>query len=246
MGTERRAGSQTPTAAEQRYEVSGSITRSGSLPYERMGLKTFWSRLGRPNIQMRLWDGFTIGSPEGSLGTITFRNRSVLYQLLLSGEVAFGDGYSAGSIDVEGNLVDMLVETNMSRHNRSQARMPLEKLPLARFKPSNTLGRAQENIHHHYDVGNKFYQLWLDSEMQYTCAYFPEPEMTLEEAQHAKMDHVCRKLQLKPGDRVVEAGCGWGGFSSYAAKNFKSKIDAITISKEQYEYASNKIQKEGL
>ena len=74
--------------------------------------------------------------------------------------------------------------------------MPLEKLPLARFKPSNTLGRAQENIHHHYDVGNKFYQLWLDSEMQYTCAYFPEPEMTLEEAQQAKMDHVCRKLQL--------------------------------------------------
>ena len=92
MGTERRASSQRPTAAEQRYEFSGSTTRSGSLPHERMGLKRFWDRLGRPKIQMRLWDGFTIGSPEESLGTITFRNRSLLYQLLLSGEVAFGDG----------------------------------------------------------------------------------------------------------------------------------------------------------
>ena len=245
MGTERRASSQRPTAAEQRYEFSGSTTRSGSLPHERMGLKRFWDRLGRPKIQMRLWDGFTIGSPEESLGTITFRNRSLLYQLLLSGEVAFGDGYSAGSIDVEGNLVDMLVETNVSRHNRSQVGMPFKKLPLARFRPSNTLGRAQENIHHHYDVGNKFYQIWLDSEMQYTCAYFPEPEMTLEEAQQAKMDHVCRKLQLRPGDRVVEAGCGWGGLARHMAKYYGANVKAYNISKEQVRYASNRARAEG-
>ena len=178
------------TAVRARHDNLVPASRGKSMSHERFGLKEFYNRLGRPNFQMKLWDGFTVGPQENSLGTVNFKNRSVLYKLLFSGEVAFGDGYSDGSIDIEGNLVDMLVESDVSRHkrmdsNRNGIGTPFEKLPLARFRPSNTLGRAQQNIHHHYDIGNEFYQIWLDTEMQYTCAYFPYQDMTLEEAQQA-------------------------------------------------------------
>ena len=80
----------------------------------------------------------------------------------------------------------------------------------SRRRRANGIAGSRENIHRHYDLGNEFYQLWLDRQLSYTCAYFPSPEITLEEAQIAKMDHVCRKLRLRPGIAAVEAGCGWG------------------------------------
>ena len=81
----------------------------------------------------------------------------------------------------------------------------------------------------HYDIGNDFYKLWLDQQLLYTCAYFPHPDATLEEAQIAKMDHVCRKLQLKAGESVVEAGGGWGGFALFMAKNYGVRAVGIDI-----------------
>ena len=75
---------------------------------------------------------------------------------------------------------------------------------------TNTLQGSRDNIHHHYDIGNEFYRLWLGRTMAYTCAYYPSEDATLDEAQTAKMDHVCRKLRLKAGESVVEAGFGWG------------------------------------
>ena len=86
------------------------------------------------------------------------------------------------------------------------------------------------NIHHHYNLGNAFYRLWLDREaMQYTCAYYPAPGMTLEAAQRAKMDHVCRKLRLRSGQRVIEAGFGWGGFALHMARHYGVSVRAYNI-----------------
>jgi cyclopropane-fatty-acyl-phospholipid synthase len=97
---------------------------------------------------------------------------------------------------------------------------------------------SKRNIHHHYDIGNEFYKLWLDREaLQYTCAYFADPAMTIEQAQQAKMHHVCRKLQLKPGEHVVEAGGGWGGFALFMAKNYGVRVRSFNISKEQIAYS---------
>ena len=98
---------------------------------------------------------------------------------------------------------------------------------------SNDTRAARENVHHHYDIGNDFYRLWLDDEMVYTCAYFPTPDATLEEAQIAKLDLVCRKLQLKPGERVIEAGCGWGSLALYMARHYGVSVRAFNISSEQ-------------
>ncbi len=118
---------------------------------------------------------------------------------------------------------------------------------LGNRRTANSHDKAQENIHHHYDIGNDFYSLWLDSAvMQYTCAYFSEPEFTLEQAQIAKLHLICRKLQLQPGDTVVEAGCGWGGLALFMARNYGVNVRAYNISKEQVAYATNKAANEGL
>ena len=105
---------------------------------------------------------------------------------------------------------------------------------------------ARENVHDHYDLGNEFYRLWLDPEMVYTCAYFPAPDATLEEAQTAKMDLVCRKLQLEPGERVIEAGCGWGSLALFMAKHYGVTVRAFNISSEQIAYARARAMAEGL
>ncbi len=94
----------------------------------------------------------------------------------------------------------------------------------------NSLRAARDNVHHHYDLGNSFYQQWLDQELVYTCAYFERPEMSLDEAQHAKLDLVCRKLQLRPGDTVVEAGCGWGALALFMARHYGVHVKAFNVS----------------
>jgi cyclopropane-fatty-acyl-phospholipid synthase len=111
---------------------------------------------------------------------------------------------------------------------------------------ANSLDGSRRNIHRHYDLGNDFYKLWLDSQMVYTCAYFPTPGASLEEAQRAKMDHVCRKLQLQPGESVVEAGCGWGALALHMARHYGVSVKAFNISREQIEFARERARRERL
>ncbi|MEJ2131669.1 MAG: cyclopropane-fatty-acyl-phospholipid synthase, partial [Gammaproteobacteria bacterium] len=118
----------------------------------------------------------------------------------------------------------------------------LRHLPRTR----NSLKRARDNIHHHYDLGNDFYELWLDRQLVYTCAYFAEPEMSLEDAQIAKLDHVARKLWLRPGERVIEAGCGWGALALHMAREYGVSVRAYNISTEQLSYARERAEREGL
>jgi len=110
----------------------------------------------------------------------------------------------------------------------------------------HSLRASRENVHRHYDLGNDFYRLWLDERMVYTCAYFRTPEASLEAAQVAKMDHVCRKLDLQPGERVVEAGCGWGALALHMARHYGVKVRAFNISREQVCYARERAKAEGL
>ena len=105
---------------------------------------------------------------------------------------------------------------------------------------------SRRNVHHHYDLGNDFYRSWLDDQMVYTCAYFEHPDVSLEEAQRAKLDLVCRKLRLQPGETVVEAGCGWGALALHMARAYGVRVKAFNVSREQIAYARDRAAREGL
>ena len=212
--------------------------------YERYLLRRVLDAMGSPGFAVALWDGFKI-SPQGTapVATVNIHSRSALNQLLRQGDMGFGDAFSNGGISVEGDLVAMLVAAFTVPEPTGIAAVVKS---LQQRKPrANTKDGSRENIHHHYDIGNDFYRLWLDKEMQYTCAYFPEDELTIEAAQQAKMDHVCRKLQLRPGDRVAEAGCGWGGLARHMALNYGAKVSSWNVSAEQVQYATDRAKAEG-
>ena len=111
---------------------------------------------------------------------------------------------------------------------------------------SNSITAARRNVHHHYDLGNQFYALWLDREMVYTCAYFAAEDVSLEAAQRAKLDLVCRKLQLRPGETVVEAGCGWGALALHMSRHYGVRVRAFNLSREQLGWARARARLEGL
>jgi cyclopropane-fatty-acyl-phospholipid synthase len=190
------------------------------------------------------------GLPEmngAQAGNVVIRDRKTLARVLLDPEVGFGDGYVNGQIEVHGDLVCFLDEA--MRGLRLAGRKSWYNRLLSRwlgFVQDNTRKGSAANIHHHYDLNNDFYKLWLDRDMVYTCGYFPTPEATLEESQTAKLEHVCRKLQLQPGEKVVEAGCGWGALALYMATHYGVSVRAFNISREQIQYARTRARKEGV
>jgi cyclopropane-fatty-acyl-phospholipid synthase len=176
------------------------------------------------------------------VATIRFANRKALLGVLTNPEMGFGDGFSEGKVVVDGNLVAAL-EAIYEARRMSKAGL------LARWllwTQHNTLRGSHKNIHYHYDLGNDFYRRWLDAEMQYTCAYFPEEHATLEDAQVAKLDHVCRKIWLQQGETVVEAGCGWGGLALHMARTYGVNVKAYNISHEQIVFARERAKRDGL
>jgi cyclopropane-fatty-acyl-phospholipid synthase len=167
--------------------------------------------------------------------------------LLFDPAFRFGDSYAAGDIEVEGSLTQFAeavyrAEAKMRSLGFIDHRRPSLLSRLRR----NTLTRSRDNVQHHYDIGNSFYELWLDRQMLYTCAYFATPDASLEQAQAAKMDLVCRKLRLHPGETVVEAGCGWGALARHMARHYGVTVRAFNISREQIEYARQRACAEGL
>jgi cyclopropane-fatty-acyl-phospholipid synthase len=156
--------------------------------------------------------------------------------------MGFGDMYSDGRLEVEGDLV-RLMEALYAAPDRRTARLMARALG---WLQPNTRSGARKHIHHHYDIPSDFYQLWLDPQMVYTCAYFPQENTTIEEAQTAKLDLVCRKLWLKPGETVAEAGCGWGALAIHMAKYYGVYVKAFNISHEQIEFARARAKREGL
>ncbi|MBD3672535.1 MAG: class I SAM-dependent methyltransferase [Planctomycetaceae bacterium] len=180
---------------------------------------------------------------ETPVASVIIRDRSTLGKLFLDPCLHFGDGYSNGRIEVKGDLVKLCRAIELLESPGETPRFqPKDWLR----KHRNSLNGSKWNIRQHYDLGNDFYRLWLDRELVYTCAYFPRNGMSLEEAQTAKLEHICRKLQLKPGQTVIEAGCGWGALSLYMARRYGVKVSAYNISHEQIVYARDRAREEGL
>ncbi len=169
---------------------------------------------------------------------VQFKNEQSLNDFLSRGNKAFAEQYMNQNIEIDGDFyyiayLGLLIEKQGLQPNL------WEKIKILYYflTHKNTKKQSQKNISHHYDLGNDFYSLWLDQNMQYTCAYFITPQDSLEKAQIQKMDLVCKKLQFRKGDFVLEAGCGWGGFAIYAVKNYGVRMRSYNISKQQIEYA---------
>lgn len=214
--------------------------------WERSLLTRLIKFLGNPAIRIELWDGY---GEEGTadtplIGTVRIKTRSAFNHIITNAMLGFGDEYCAGRVEIDGDLVDVLTECFSQISSGFGFFGIMEKMMTRRPRINSLLG-SRENIQHHYDIDNNFYSLWLDHEMQYTCAYFAADDYTLEDAQLAKMDHICRKLQLRAGDRVIEAGCGWGGLARHMALYYGAKVTAYNISGEQIRFARERAQREG-
>ncbi len=247
----------TSTRVDGFTRVDGPLGRAGSIVAGAMAPVRAWHRylmqrmlsmVGGPPLAATLWDGKEIRTSDRlPLATIVVHNAATLRRISLNPFYEVAEAYANGQIDVIGDLVEAIVAVNRSIKSSARAsflyKLVSHWLRMPRF---NSLSASRDNVYHHYDIGNDFYRLWLDEQLAYTCAYFPTPEATLEDAQIAKFDHVCRKLQLRPGEHVIEAGCGWGALALHMARHYGVTVKAYNVSREQLAYARQRAKDEGL
>lgn len=192
-------------------------------------------------LRLRLWDGkqFDLG-PKPRV-TLVVKDPSLITLLAHPSLDALGAAYVEGRVDLEGPIEEAIeVGDALSTALLGDESAPSE-LSTAHDKRSDA-----EAIRYHYDLSNEFYRLWLDRDMVYSCAYFETGEESLDQAQQAKLRHLCRKLRLQPGDRLLDVGCGWGGLARFAAREFGAEVYGITLSEAQLELGRQRVAEEGL
>jgi cyclopropane-fatty-acyl-phospholipid synthase len=210
---------------------------------------------------VRLWDGTQWGTRERPRFTIVLKNPAALHHLLLSpSELSLGEAYIYDDFDVEGDLEAAFefVEKLFSAPLPLTAKLKLRAVAAVprRFLDQRSAAALSGRLHsrerdraaiaYHYDLPSDFYGLFLDRRMIYSCAYFRSPDDDLDTAQEQKLDYICRKLRLKPQERLLDIGCGWGGLVIYAAKNYGVRASGITLSAAQAETARRRIQDAGV
>ena len=202
-------------------------------------------------LEIKKIDGKLIrfGNPEHSLKAfIKIKKPNFTFNLIKGGSIGFAEAYMRDEFETNNlsNLIEITARNIMIIYRFSG----LLDLPIINFFKNtfvkNTKRRSKENIAKHYDLGNEFFSLWLDKTLTYSSAIFEEKNQKLSDAQNNKYQKLINLIKPKNGDKVLEIGCGWGGFAEYLGKKYDVKLDCITISKKQYEYAKERIYKCGL
>lgn len=223
-------------------------------PLERFSRKRVLDRLGRiTRGELLLIDGgerTRFGSSGGLRVTINVNNPAFYRKLLFGGAIGVGESYING--DWQCNDLTALVQLFLANRNELEAagagfswlQKPL--LAIERYLRRNTLSGSRRNIGAHYDLGNDFFELFLDDTMMYSCGIFHTPRESLKDASEAKLESICQKLELGRGDQVIEIGTGWGGFALHAARHYGCHVTTTTISRQQYEFARRQVAQAGL
>lgn len=227
------------------------------------------------NLNLRLWNGTALRVGANAAGgadspfTLVFKSPESVWSAVLGRDpLALADAYFRGELDIEGDffaalsLKDHLEELQLPAAEKLHAAFTALHLRMmnaasshsdALFAPSHapkikahSKAENRDAIHFHYDVSNEFYALWLDRAMVYSCAYFETPDVDLDAAQQAKLEHICRKLLLKPEDEFLDIGCGWGALVIYAAKHYGVRAHGVTLSPQQLKVAQERIEQAGL
>ncbi|MAX73858.1 MAG: SAM-dependent methyltransferase [Nioella sp.] len=208
-------------------------------------------RVGRIDVQLADGTTRTYSGADGPSVSLRFHDPDLPRKLVLTTDMALGEGYMDGRLtigddDLRGFLTFLTVNVERSGHLWWRRSSQAARRARRRFDQWNPAHRARQNVAHHYDLSATLYDLFLDEDRQYSCAYFRQPEMSLEEAQAAKKAHIARKLLLEPGMRVFEIGCGWGGLALSLARDHGAEVLGVTLSTEQHAWATKRAEAEGL
>lgn len=224
-------------------------------------------------FRFEAFDGSSAGPADAPFTLRLLNERGLSYLMTAPGDLGFARAYVAGDLELEGihpgnpyeAMVLIMSQLRFKVPSAAEMVQIVRSLGFGNLKPPpppaeehlpkwrralegmrHNKKRDAEAIHHHYDVSNRFYELVLGPSMTYTCAVYPTLDSTLEEAQHEKYDLICRKLDLKPGDRLLDIGCGWGGMVRHAARHYGVTVLGVTLSREQATWAQDAIKREGL
>jgi cyclopropane-fatty-acyl-phospholipid synthase len=257
------------STANVELQSSTALVDNGAVSRCRAVLAALFGEPRQRSFDVRFWDGTVDrGQSTRPAFTLVLNRPAALRRMLLPpNELSIVESYIAGDVDIEGS---MEAASNLSEAIGGRLRSPVAVARLVRLVvglpgqaeddladikfpdrarklgPRHTPVRDAAAIHYHYDVGNSFYKLWLDKRMVYSCAYFRSAEDSLDAAQEAKLDLICRKLRLKPGERLLDIGCGWGGLIMYAAQHYGVDATGITLSENQATLAKERIEEAGL
>ncbi len=207
-----------------------------------------------PPFALRLWNGETLApAGEGPAATVILKDPRALARLLRDPpDLALGEAYVAGELEIEGDLEALLAALEREAPRLSPARLARALKDAAALRRElarpglaarlrgrvHSKARDRQAIRHHYDVGNEFFALWLDDWMIYSCGYFPEGDEDLNAAQEKKLRHTLKKLRLKPGEHLLDIGSGWGGLGLFAARHFGVRVTGVTLAEEQVKHAN--------
>jgi cyclopropane-fatty-acyl-phospholipid synthase len=234
------------------------VTEAPKAFFERM-LHLALKNLHNGRLLMQLPDGkwrvYGTGL-NGHDAIMHVHNPAFFQKCTFSGDIGFGESYTDGDWSTP-NLTAVIswfiINADKAPHmsgSKGSKSLFVNWLKWSNWfqhlSRNNSLTNSRKNISDHYDLSNEFFSLWLDPTMTYSSAYFQSPELTLEQAQRAKYDALCRKLRLKPTDHVLEIGSGWGGFSLHAVKNYGCRVTTLTLSERQKEFAERRFQEEGV
>ncbi len=226
---------------------------SGGMMWDQLLDRLLKRLLKQGSLQVTFANGSVqhYGNDTGAVVEITFTNTQVARRLILNPELALGEAYMDQSLtiagdDLMGMMTLLMQNAKLADLGWLQTTASAARRALRRFAQHNPLHIAKRNVEHHYDLSVELYDLFLDVDKQYTCAYFPDPDMTLEAAQDAKKAHIAKKLMIEPGMKILDIGCGWGGTSLTLARDYGAHVVGVTLSEVQLDHARARAEAEGL